>query len=314
MKNNKKLSIVIPVYNGSKSIFKLVDLLISSINSTEIQTEIVLVNDCSTDNSEEICSKIFQKYPTQVRFYSLAKNVGEHNTVMAGLNMCSGDWAIIMDDDFQNPISEVIKLMDFTIQNDFDVVYTYYGKKQHNFFRNIGSKFNGLFANILLSKPKDLYLSSFKSISRFLIDEIIKYDLPYPYIDGLILRTTSNIGKVKVAHIKRELGESGYTLKKLISLWLQMFTNFSVVPLRLATLSGILVALFGFILGIYTVYEKMINPELPRGYAILFIALCLFSGIILISIGLIGEYVGRIFISLNKKPQFTIKKKMIGVK
>jgi undecaprenyl-phosphate 4-deoxy-4-formamido-L-arabinose transferase len=244
-----------------------------------------------------------------VKFYSLSKNVGEHNAVMAGLNYTTGDFIVIMDDDFQNPISEVIKLVEYAKENSYDVVYTYYERKQHHFLRNLGSKFNDKVANVMLKKPKDLYLSSFKLISKFLVKEIIKYDLPFPYIDGLILRTTNNIGKIQVSHQERTIGKSGYTLTKLISLWLNMFTNFSILPLRVSIYIGFIFAFLGLILGTYTVIEKLSNPSLPIGFAALAVSIFIFAGVQLISLGMIGEYVGRIFLSQNKRPQFTIKKR-----
>ena len=271
--------------------------------------EIVLVNDCSKDNSEEICIALHQKYTEIVKFYSLAKNVGEHNAVMAGLNQATGDFIVIMDDDFQNPISEVIKLVQYAKGHSFDVVYTYYDRKQHHFLRNLGSRFNDKVANVMLKKPKDLYLSSFKLISKFLVKEIIKYDLPFPYIDGLILRTTDNIGKIQVHHQERNVGKSGYTLTKLISLWLNMFTNFSILPLRFAIFAGLIFALLGLFLGIETIIEKLSNPDMPVGFAALAVSIFIFSGVQLLSLGIIGEYVGRIKLSQNKRPQFTIRKK-----
>jgi undecaprenyl-phosphate 4-deoxy-4-formamido-L-arabinose transferase len=216
-----------------------------------------------------------------------------------------------MDDDFQNPVSEAIKIMEYMLENDLDVVYTYYETKKHSIFRNLGSRFNDRVSTLLLKKPRKLYLSSFKILNRFLIDEIIKYDLPYPYIDGLILRTTSKIGQLKVEHQQRREGKSGYTLRKLIALWMNMFTNFSIVPLRISIYVGVLFSLFGFGLSIYTLIEKILNPELPQGYAMLLIAISVFSGIILIAIGMAGEYIGRIFLSFNKKPQFTIRERYL---
>lgn len=308
---NEKLfvSIVIPVYNSEETIGNLAKQLIESL-CTDYRLEVVLVNDDSADNSEQICIDIFNKYKPMVKFYSLAKNTGEHNAVMAGLNHTSGDYIVIMDDDFQNPVSEVVKLISYASQNPYDVVYTYYEEKKHVYFRNIGSRFNDKVANVMLKKPKDLYLSSFKILNRFIVNEIIKYDLPFPYIDGLILRTTSKIGKVKVEHQQRKTGKSGYTLRKLISLWLNMFTNFSILPLRLSVITGFIFAVFGFLLGTEMVIEKIINPGLPIGYTSLFVAISIFAGIQLIAIGMIGEYLGRMFLSQNKRPQYTIRKKL----
>lgn len=308
--NNQKisLSIVIPVYNSQDSISKLTDHLVASLG-VDYKLEIVLVNDSSKDNSEKLCIALYEKYETIVKFYSLSKNVGEHNAVMAGLNHTTGDFIVIMDDDFQNPISEVIKLVEFAKENSYDVVYTYYDRKQHHFLRNLGSKFNDKVANVMLKKPKDLYLSSFKLMSKFLVNEIIKYDLPFPYIDGLILRTTTNIGKIQVYHQERIVGKSGYTLTKLIALWLNMFTNFSILPLRVSIYIGFVFAFLGLIFGVYTVIEKLSNPRLPIGFAALAVSVFIFAGVQLISLGMIGEYIGRIFLSLNKRPQYTVKKK-----
>ena len=307
MANRINLSIVIPVYNSEETIEKLVKLLIEKL-CLDYKLEIVLVNDCSKDNSESICISLYEKYKEIVKFYSLAKNVGEHNAVMAGLNKISGDYIVIMDDDFQNPVSEVVKLISYATANNHDVVYTYYDRKFHSFFRNIGSKFINILADFILGKPKDLYLSSFKIINKFIVKEIIKYDLPYPYIDGLILRATSNIGKLKVEHKEREKGRSNYTTKKLIALWLNMFTNSSILPLRISIFLGFIFAVLGFSLGIYTFLEKLENPRLPVGFAALAVSIFIFAGIQLVALGAIGEYVGRIFMSQIRKSQFTIRK------
>jgi len=302
-----KTSIVIPVYNGALSIGRLVDELITRL-SPVFNIEIVLVNDCSPDNSEEVCIGITKKHPEFVSFYSLAMNVGEHNTVMAGLNKATGDFAVIMDDDFQNPVSEVIKLIDHMINSNYDVVYTYYEEKKHSIFRNLGSQFNDRVASIMLKKPKNLYMSSFKIINRFLIDEVIKYNLPYPYLDGLILRSTSNIGKIKVSHTERQIGKSNYTLKKLVSLWMNMFTNFSILPLRISIILGFIFSIIGFLIGIDAVIEKIYNPNVPQGYTFIVIIISFYAGIQLIAIGMVGEYLGRIFMAHNKKPQYSIRK------
>lgn len=304
----KSLSIVIPVYNSKDTIESLVDGLISELHE-RYRLELVLVNDYSNDNSEEICIRIHKKYSDIVSFFSLSRNFGEHNAVMAGLNNVTGDHVMIMDDDFQNPVSEVVKMIDYAEENDYDVVYSCYDKKKHSFFRNLGSDFNNRIANIMLPKPKDLYLSSFKVLNRFTVGEIIKYTDPFPYIDGLIFRVTSNIGKLKVDHHERKTGRSGYTFKKLTRLWLNMFVNFSILPLRVSIFLGFIFATIGFIIGIDAVIEKINHPEIPHGYTFTMVIISLFSGIQLISIGTVGEYLGRLFLSQNKQPQYTIKKR-----
>ena len=306
MERDTSISIVIPVYNGADTIGELVDRLIEELN--QFKLEIILVNDHSPDNSEEVCIAVQKKYPRIVSFFSLAKNVGEHNAVLAGLNHASGDYIVIMDDDFQNPPSEVIKLIAAAKDGEHDVIYTYYDKKMHSFFRNFGSWFNDRVANVMLRKPKDLYMSSFKLITRFLADEIIKYKSPFPYIDGLILQITDNIGKVKVEHLPRREGRSNYTLRKLISLWINMFTNFSILPLRVSVVLGLIFSFYGIVYGIYIIIERILNPEMVPGMASLIVSVAIFAGVQLIAIGMIGEYVGRIFLAQNKKPQYTIKK------
>jgi glycosyltransferase involved in cell wall biosynthesis len=307
---NPLISIIIPVYNGEQTIEDLTGKLIAELTS-RFNLEIVLVNDCSPDTSEQACIRVQQKYPDIVSFLSLSINVGEHNAVMAGLNHATGDYAVIMDDDFQNPVSEVVCLTTYMKENSYDVVYTYYDEKKHSFLRNLGSRFNDYVANIMLRKPKNLYLSSFKILNRFLIDEVIKYTLPYPYIDGLILRTTTSIGKIKVTHDKRAVGRSNYSLKKLVSLWMNMFTNFSIIPLRISIGLGFLFSLTGFLIGINAVIEKILNPSVPLGYTSLIVVVSIYAGIQLIAIGMLGEYLGRLFMAHNGKPQYSIRKSVI---
>tara|TARA_B100000900_G_scaffold141958_1_gene120314 strand:+ start:9567 stop:10490 length:924 start_codon:yes stop_codon:yes gene_type:complete len=303
-----KISIIIPVFNSEKTIEPLVKSLINKFDD-KYEIEIILINDFSTDNSEEICIELYNSFSDKIKLYSLGKNFGEHNAVMAGFNHTSGDWIIVMDDDFQNPVEEVEKLIQFSISNTYDVVYTYYEDKKHSLLRNCGSAINNLLANYMLKKPKDLYLSSFKSIHKNIVIEVIKYQLPYPYIDGLILRATNNIGKILALHKSREQGKSGYTTNKLISLWLNMFTNFSVLPLRISTILGFILSLFGFSFGIFTILEKLNHPNIPQGYASLITLITIMFGVQLIAVGLIGEYIGRMFISVNKQPQYYISKR-----
>ncbi len=302
------VSIVIPVYNGAATIGPLVDQLISTLAPC-YQLEIVLVNDCSPrDTSEHVCIQLHRRHPDIIRFYSLAKNVGEHNAVMAGLNHTRGDYVVIMDDDFQNPVSEVVTLIEAITARDVDVVYACYDKKHHSLFRNLGSRFNDWVATVMLGKPRGLYLSSFKALNRFIVNEIVKYDLPFPYIDGLILRATERIGCVKVMHQARAHGQSGYTLRKLVGLWLNMFTNFSILPLRAAMAAGFVFSCVGLAIGAFTVVEKITNPSLPVGWAMTIVLIAMFSGVQLIAMGMIGEYLGRMFLSQNKKPQYVIRK------
>jgi len=301
----EKVSIIIPVYNSSETISLLVGKIQEEIKIYK-ELEIVLVNDGSSlDNSSEVCEGIACTNPT-VKFINLSRNFGEHNAVLAGLNFCTGDCAVIMDDDFQNSPKDVYKLVD-EIVNGNDVVFSKYAEKKHHFLRNLGSKVNNLFASILLNKPRDLYLSSFKAINRFVIDELVKYKGPYPYIDGLILRITQRFVSVTVEHDSRTNGKSGYTISKLISLWLNMFTNFSIIPLRLSVALGFIFSAIGIVLAFVFFIEKIRNPDLPMGWTSLMISIFLLASLQLFAIGMVGEYLGRMFLSTGGKPQFVVR-------
>jgi undecaprenyl-phosphate 4-deoxy-4-formamido-L-arabinose transferase len=301
-----RVSIVIPVFNGARTIGPLVERLQQEL-AGRFDLEIVLVNDGSADDSAEVCAALAQRWPALVRLVDLAKNFGEHNAVMAGLGHAGGDCAVIMDDDFQNPPSEVAKLVD-KLRDGHDVVYSRYASKKHSLFRNLGSRFHNLVASAMLGKPRGLYLSSFKAISGLVIDAVTRYDGPYPYLDGLILNATRNYATVDVQHDPRLEGRSNYTLRRLVRLWLNMFTNFSVLPLRLASLLGFVFAAGGLVLAAVTLIEKMANPDLPAGWASLMCMLLIVSGVQLFALGMIGEYVGRLFLKVNGMPQFVVRR------
>jgi undecaprenyl-phosphate 4-deoxy-4-formamido-L-arabinose transferase len=198
-------------------------------------------------------------------------------------------------------------LLEHAYQHGYDIVYTYYPRKRHHWFRNLGSRFNDRVANLMLGKPPDLYLSSFKCLHRFTVNEMLKYTGPFPYIDGLALRCTHNIGKLEVRHEPRQEGRSNYTFRKLVHLWLNMFVNFSVLPLRVSTLTGLVFSVFGFLLGVWGFVEKMVCPDLPVGWSSVIVAIVLFSGVQLVMLGMVGEYLGRLFLSCNQTPQFVVR-------
>jgi undecaprenyl-phosphate 4-deoxy-4-formamido-L-arabinose transferase len=307
-----KISIVIPVYNAEKTIKRLVNELMKELQPQYPGVEIVLINDGSRDRSHEECLAVFERHKDAVKYIALAKNFGEHNAVMAGLNYATGDYAVIIDDDFQNPPQEISKLTNKSEREGFDVVYSFYDKKSHPWHRNLGSGFNNFVASCLLRKPRGLYLSSFKCLNRFTIDEVVKYKGPYPYIDGLILRATQNIGKALVRHEKRAEGKSGYTFAKLIKLWLNMFVNFSVYPLRVSMFFGFLFSIVGGIGAIWMIIEKMLNPDIPRGITLILVAVLVLSGLQLIMLGVMGEYIGKQFLSTNQTPQFVIRQMLLN--
>lgn len=299
------LSIVIPVFNGAKTIERLVNELATL--QIDGGVEVILVNDCSPDKSWEVIQHIISSAPLRVIGIDLARNFGEHNAVMAGCGIASGNFIINIDDDFQNTPAEVERLYRYALANSqLDVVYTFYSRKQHSFMRNLGSNFNNAVANVLLDKPKWLYLSSFRCINRFLCDRILIYTGPYPYIDGLILENTQRIGRLQVEHAPRAEGTSGYTLRKLVRLWLVMFVNFSVMPLRFSSVIGLIFSAAGFLMAVYAVVDRFTN-DTPEGWASIVSVILVFAGIQLLILGLIGEYLGRLYLMQKGKPQFSVR-------
>lgn len=299
------VSIVIPVYNGELTIGPLVRKL-DELLAPLYPLTIILVNDASPDSSLSACLKVQKEVHTPIHILDLSRNFGEHNAVMAGLHHVTTDYTVIMDDDFQNPPTEVRKLIE-KAEEGYDVVYTKYPEKQHAWWRNIGSSFHNAIATLMLKKPRDLYLSSFKVLNNFTIRQILRYSGPYPYIDGLVLRATRHIGVVEVQHAPRATGRSNYTMTKLVQLWLNMFTNFSILPLRIATILGLCSSFLGLLFGVVVVIEWFRNPDLPIGWASLAFVSVMFAGIQLTLIGVVGEYVGRIFLFQNSAPQFIVR-------
>lgn len=298
------LSIVIPVYNGAGSIGELVEAL-QSLNVPGGH-EIVLVNDCSPDSSLAECRRLQDAATVPMTVVDLARNFGEHNAVMAGLREARGEHVITMDDDLQNPPGEVLRLLEHAQKAGKDVVYTHYAHKQHSAWRNLGSRFANRVADFVLDKPKGLYLSSFRCLSRFVVEQVVRYEGPFPYIDGLILQSTQSIGTLEVAHLPRHAGRSNYTLRRLTRLWLSMFLNFSVMPLRIATVTGFALSALG-LFGFVWVVSEAITSETPPGWASLTAATLLLLGVQLIMLGIIGEYLGRLYLTVNRKPQSTVR-------
>ena len=307
MKNNNLISVIIPTYKGEKSIKLLCDEIIQKFNF--IKLEIIIIDDNSPDNTKQICLDMIDHSHDNVLYIKLTKNFGEHNAVFAGLKYCKGDWAIIIDDDFQNPISEAVKLTDYALQNSYDVIYSNYKKKKHNIFRNLGSKFNDISASIFLKKPKNLYLSSFKIVKKNIVEKILNYNGPSPYIDGLILSITSNISYIEVEHHERDIrfGKSNYNIAKLLKLYIDVISSFSTRPLRICSIFGLIITIFSIIFGIIIIFEKIFYPNLTSGYPSVMIAIIFFSGIQLIFLGLIGEYIGKILKNVNNNKPYYIE-------
>lgn len=300
------LSIVVPVYNGAATVGELV----RALRALEIEggLEIVLVVDGSPDNSLEVCKQLVMEPGAPVIVLNLSRNFGEHNAVMAGLARARGDYVINMDDDLQNPPEEVRRLFEHARAGGYDAVYTYYEDKKHAPWRNLGSRFTNWCADRLIDKPPGLYLSSFRCISAFVRERITaSYEGPFPYVDGLIFQVTQNVGRLQVAHLPRAEGRSNYTLRRLIRLWLAMFLNFSVMPLRLATLLGLAFGALGALAAVITIVEAIISDKPPQGWASLMVAVLVLAGVQLVVLGMIGEYLGRMFLAVNRKPQYLVR-------
>ena len=300
------LSVVVPVYNGAATIGELVNAL----RALEVAggLEIVLVVDGSPDNSLDVCKKLAGEPGAPIVLLSLSRNYGEHNAVMAGLARARGSYAITMDDDLQNPPGEVKRLFEYARDGAYDAVYTYYEEKKHAVWRNFGSRFTNWCADHLIDKPKGLYLSSFRCLSAFVREQITAgYEGPFPYIDGLVFQVTQNVSRLQVEHLARVEGRSNYTIARLFRLWLSMFSNFSVIPLRFATLFGIAFGALGALTAVIVVVEAISDNKPPQGWASLMVAVLVLAGVQLIVVGLIGEYLGRMFLAVNRKPQYLVR-------
>lgn len=301
-----KISFVIPCYRSEKTLpFVVSEIKEKMAELSAYEYEIILVNDCSPDNTFSIIRDLCAEN-SNIIGVDHAKNFGQHAALMDGFHFVTGDIVVCLDDDGQTPANEADKLID-KINEGYDVVYAEYEHKQHSGFRNFGSNVNKKMTEVMLGKPKELYISSYFAAKRFIVDEMLNYTGSYPYVIGLVLRSTKSICNVKVNHRERMEGASGYTLKKLLALWMNGFTAFSILPLRIATYGGSCIAFAGFIYAIVIVIRKIVDPNRILGWSSTMAMLLILGGLILLVLGLIGEYVGRIYISMNKSPQYVIR-------
>ncbi len=300
------LSFVIPCYRSEHTIDAVVEELQATLPTREgFDYEIILVSDASPDNVFGRIRALAQNNP-KIKGLEFSKNFGQHAAILAGFRIAQGEMVIVLDDDGQVPADELYKLVD-KIDEGYDVVFAKYDQKQHSKFRNWGSRVNLYMMEQLVGKPHGLVANSYMALRRFVVDEMIRYQNAYPYLAGLIFRTSINASDVLVHHRARLQGASGYTVRKLLALWLNGFTAFSVKPLRIGTYAGALTALIGFLYGLYIIGVKLFHPSMQAGYASLMAVMLFVGGLILLLLGLIGEYVGRIYICLNQSPQYVIK-------
>lgn len=302
----KKISFVIPCYKSERTIQGVMDELRKVMGQKqELDYEIICVNDCSPDNVLSVLRHMAERDP-RVKVIDLAKNMGKHAAMMAGYSKVTGDIIVNLDDDGQCPLDRLWDLLK-PLEEGWDISIAKYPCKKESAFKRFGSSINTLMARWIIGKPKGLYMSNYSAMQRFVCQEILRYQNAYPYIDGLFLRTTSSIANVEMEERERVSGTTGYTFWKSLKLWVNGFTAFSVKPLRLATVLGFIVAALGFIYGMYIIIHRLIAPSVISGYSSLMAVLLFVGGVIMLLLGIIGEYVGRIYISLNNSPQYVIR-------
>ena len=305
----KKISFIIPCYRSEHTLGTVVNEITETMAAMadRYDYDIFLINDSSPDGTAQVIEKLCEEND-RIRGISFARNFGQHAALMAGFRYSDGDICVALDDDGQTPANQVERLLN-AIEDGADAVYAKYDHKKHSGFRNFGSRVNDMMLRIMLSKPKELFVSSYFAVRRFVVEDMIRYENSYPYVIGLVLRSTKRIVNVDIDHRDRMEGASGYTLKKLLGLWFNGFTAFSVKPLRIATFLGGLSACVGLLYGLYVIIRRLLFP-IPAeamGFAALMSAIVFFGGMILLMLGLIGEYIGRIYISMNNSPQYVIR-------
>jgi len=297
-----EISIVIPVYNSEGNVLELYRQIVDSLKN--ITHEVIFVNDCSRDNSWLVLKQLAENNKNVIAV-NLRKNVGQDNALMAGFRLVKGKYVVIMDDDLQHSPYD-IEMLHSKIKEGFDICYANFNHRKHAVWKNIGSRFNGFLANILLKKPKNIYMSPFKIIDADVVREI-SYQGPFPYVDGLILEITHNITSIDVEHFERYKGKSNYNLLASITVFLKLLTSFSIIPLRFASIIGFLVAITGIGLGLYFMVDFFTYGKNPEGWTSLITTNLILGGLLLMSIGLIGEYLGRMYLLINHKPQYVVK-------
>lgn len=302
------LSFVIPCYRSEKTIEKVIDEIIATVSQRQgYDYEVIAVNDCSPDGVYEVLKRIAASNK-RVKVINFTKNMGKHAAVLAGYAVARGDYIVNLDDDYQCPVYELWSLLEPVERDECDYVSAKYEAKKESWLKRAGSKVNAWMSQVMIGKPRGMAIENFSILKRFVAKEIVNYKNPYPYLEGLLLRVTSRIKSVPMK--ERERGDdnpSGFTLSKSISLLLNGLTAFSVKPLRVASFCGAVFAVFGFVYGIIMIIRKIVNPEIMMGYSSMITVLLISSGLIMSMLGLIGEYLGRIYICINNFPQYVIR-------
>lgn len=305
------ISFVIPCYCSAKTIHSVITEISETMNGRQekYEYEIILVNDNSKDNTWDVINSLAREND-KITAIDFSKNFGQPSALLAGFSVAKGNYIMTSDDDGQTPVKLFWDFVDKMKEGNDVVCVKYTQRHRKSLFRSFGTSLNNFMSYYILDKPKDVFLSSFFLAKRFVIDEIVKYDNPYPYIAGLLLRTTSKIGYIEVEQRERLSGNSGYNFKKLLSLWLNGFTAFSVKPLRVSIVIGFLSVACSLFFLIFLLIKKLLVPSTQMGYSSIMITILFFSGVILCVLGMIGEYIGRIYMCINNEPQFVIREKV----
>ena len=301
--NRPEISIVVPVYNSHECVAELSRQIEDALK--DFSYEQIMVNDCSRDSSWDEIQKVCTQNKNVIGI-NLRKNGGQDSAILTGLNYSRGNWVIIMDDDLQHSPYDIPKLYE-EAQKGYDVVYANFDSKKQKLWKNLGSWFNGKISEIALQKPKEVYLSPFKILCRGVVQEMIKFNNLFPYIDGLIFQVTRNITQIPIEHHKRELGKSNYNLAKSIKVFLRMLFGFSTMPLNIASYTGFISAIIGLILAIVYAVEYFMGKADVTGWTTLVILILVLGGGILVSLGIIGRYIGQVYLTVNNQPKFIIK-------
>lgn len=300
------ISVVIPCYRSEKTIGKVVEAIKKEFNSRpEYEYQVILVNDGSPDDTMSVIKEICAK-DEKIIGVDLSRNFGQASAKMSAIKFIKGEIAVFMDDDGQHDPSGVFKLVE-KIQSGYDVVYAHFPKKKHSWFKRFTSWLNKRVSVLVGNSPEGIYASSFLAYSSCVIKALKEYNSPFVSIGGYLMKVTSRYANVELEHHERMEGESGYTLKKLLSLWLNTFTNFTIIPLRFASVSGIVCAMIGVIIAIITIIRKILFPTIAAGYTSLLSVMLFLGGMILMMLGLLGEYVGRIYMTISDAPQYVIR-------
>ena len=300
------ITVAIPCYKSAKTIERVVAEIKTAVTAREGNDyQIVLVNDYPDDDTFDVIRKLCAE-DCKIIGVNLSKNFGQTYAKMAALPFVDGDVLVYMDDDGQHPADQIYRLID-KLDEGYDMVYAYFPHKKHSLFKRLTSKLNSAVLEFNGTKPKGITLSSYCALSRMTVDALKQYKSPFPSIGGFLGGVIKRYANVEMEHRERLEGTSNYTLAKLLKLWFTGFLNFSVKPIRVASSMGFVSAGVGFIYGLYIIIRKLVDPAIAAGYASMIAILLFIGGMIMVMIGLVGEYIGRIFMTVSDQPQYVIR-------